>query len=101
MTDTENQPPADMETKSTVGSGISQPGTPGYQIEGQPQPEHGPDGIQYGYSNSPGREGDDGTSSIFTERDKAADSGGSGSKSTTRKAAPKSGAAASKGSGES
>lgn len=101
MSDTENQPPADMETKSTLGSGLANPGQPGYQIEGQPAPEHGEDGIQYGYSNSPGREGDDGESSIFTERDKAAESSGSGSKATTRKAAPKSGAGASKGGGES
>lgn len=85
MTDTQNQPPADMETKSTggLGSGLAEDGKPGYKIEGQPAPEHGEDGIQYGYSNSPGREGDDGSSSIFTERDKAAS--GSGSK-TARKA---------------
>lgn len=90
MTDTPSTPPADMETKSTasgIGSGLAEDGKPGYKIEGQPAPEHGEDGIQYGYSNSPGREGDDGSSSIFTERDNAAESGsgGSGSKSTTRK----------------
>lgn len=91
MTDTPSTPPADMETKSTggVGSGLAVEGKPGYKIEGQPAPEHGEDGIQYGYSNSPGREGDDGTSSIFTQRDQA-DSGGTASKSTARKTTAKS-----------
>lgn len=86
MTDTPSTPPADMETKSTGGglsSGLAEGGKPGYMILGQPAPEHGEDGIQYGYSNSPGREGDDGQSSIFTERDKAADSGST--KSSGRK----------------
>jgi len=86
MTDTPSTPPADMETKSTggIGAGLAEDGKPGYKIEGQPAPEHGPDGIQYGYSNSAGMEGDDGASSIFTERDKAAGSASS-SKSTPRK----------------
>jgi hypothetical protein len=98
MTDTENQPPADMETKSTIGSGLANPGQPGYQIEGQPIQEHGPDGLQVGYTNSPGREGDDGASSIFTEREKA--DSGTGTKTATRKTTATKGAA-SKGGGES
>jgi hypothetical protein len=93
MTDTPSTPPADMETKSTaggIGSGLAEDGKPGYKIEGQPAPEHGDDGIQYGYSNSPGNTGDDGTSSIFTERNKSADSGSSsGSKASARKAPAK------------
>jgi hypothetical protein len=100
MTDTPSTPPANMETKSTgggIGSGLAEDGKPGYKIEGQPAPEHGEDGIQYGYSNSPGVEGDDGESSIFTERDKSA--GSTGSKSTRKTTASKS--TASKGGGES
>jgi hypothetical protein len=90
MTSTEGSaPPANMETKSTVGSGLANPGQPGYQIEGQPIQEHGPDGLQVGYSNTPGREGDDGASSIFTERDDKGDSSSSSSKSTSRKTAAK------------
>jgi hypothetical protein len=90
MTSTEGAPPANMETKSTggLGSGLAEDGKPGYKIEGQPAPEHGDDGIQYGYTNSPGREGDDGATSIFTERDKST-GGGSGSKSTSHKTATK------------
>ena len=58
------QPPAEgFETKDYPGA---IPGRPGYQLADQPLPEHGPDGIQPGYSNSEGREGDDGASVFDT-----------------------------------
>jgi hypothetical protein len=60
MTTTEQPPAEGFETKSSVLPGIAQPGTPGYQLAGQPTPEHGEDGLQHGYSNSAGMEGDDG-----------------------------------------
>lgn len=82
---TTTEPPAEgFETKSTVASGIAQPGTPGYQMAGQPAPEHGEDGLQYGYSNSAGMEGDDGKS-VFDLQAEAEK--GSGAKTSRRTAA--------------
>lgn len=75
---TTTEPPVEgFETKST---GAAVPGTPGYQMAGQPASEHGESGLQVGYSNSEGMEGDDG-SSIFSESQGLSTSGGSKSAS--------------------
>lgn len=85
---TTTEPPAEgFETKSTAMSGIAQPGTPGYQMAGQPAPEHGEGGLQYGYSNSAGMEGDDGKSVFDHQAEQEEKSSGT---KTSRRAAPKS-----------
>lgn len=81
---TTTEPPVEgFETKST---GAAVPGTPGYQMAGQPASEHGEGGLQAGYTNSEGMDGDDG-SSIFSESPGLTTSGKSASRRTGGKAA--------------
>lgn len=71
---TTTEPPAKgFETKSNQ---------PGYQLGGQPAAEHGPDGIQPGYSNSEGPDGDDGTS-VFDAPEESAKGGAKRSSSSS------------------